>query len=370
MNAEQPARRFGPRFVAEQRHRYGKRPPEQRMLSYDVAVLEEYEPWRIWLDEQLDLLPEALAATFAANLWRDQNFWPYVMELATGAALRQRGFGVEFERQWGSQTPDWTVIDERGAPVALVEVLTHSPQKGTFAKMKAWHALVERLKQVPVPVVLTVGGDHSRPLGAPDARTAKRIAQDLRRALLSPLHLTVFRSQGYTFLLRTDPSTGKAMRPTGMSTILVPPSGMAGVISARSVTAGIERKVSKYRALAREAGLPLIVAAGAHKFTGLQVQQLDDLLKGSPTLSVQFDFGDSFIHHPVEIDPLNPPRWTMPDELAGVLWVNNDFPFTTDWRLNPTAGIPVPPGLAAAGFSSRRGREAAAAVATLEEGAA
>ncbi|WP_327713181.1 hypothetical protein OG912_37075 [Streptomyces sp. NBC_00464] len=68
MTTEQALRRFGPQFVAEQRHRYGKRPPENRMLSYDLAVLDEYEPWRIWLDEQLGLLPEAAAETFAANL--------------------------------------------------------------------------------------------------------------------------------------------------------------------------------------------------------------------------------------------------------------------------------------------------------------
>ncbi|MDW4901369.1 hypothetical protein RB625_23430 [Streptomyces californicus] len=86
MTTEQALRRFGPQFVAEQRHRDGKRPPENRMLSYDLAVLDEHEPWRIWLDEQLDLLPEAAAGTFAANLWRAHNFWPQVIRLAAGAA--------------------------------------------------------------------------------------------------------------------------------------------------------------------------------------------------------------------------------------------------------------------------------------------
>lgn len=313
------------------------------MLSYDLAVLDEYEPWRSWLDEQLDLLPAAAAEAFAANLWRDQNFWPDVIELAAGAALRRQGFSVEFERRWGKLTPDWTVVGEGGAPVALVEVLTHSPQQGTFAKTKAWHALVERLKQIPVRVVLTVAGDSSHPLAAPDARTAKRIAQDLRRALLSPLQQSVFTSQGYTFLLQADPRTGQSVRPPGMGTILLPPSGIAGVVSARSVTAGIEKKVSKYRALAQEAELPLIVAVGAHKFTGLQVKHLDDLLNGSPTLSVQFNSGDTFIHYPVEVDLSNPPHWAMPPDLTGVLWVNNDYPFTTGWRPNPTAAAPAPP---------------------------
>ncbi|MFD9081654.1 hypothetical protein [Streptomyces erythrochromogenes] len=338
--------RFGPRFVAEQRDRYGKRPPEQRMLSYDLAVLDEYEPWRIWLDEQLDLLPEPAAKAFATNLWRDQNFWPDVIELAAGAALRHQGFGVQFERRWGNLTPDWTVVGEDGAPVALVEVLTHSPEQGAFGKMKAWHALVERIKQIPVRVVLTVAGDSARPLEAPDPRTAKRIAQDLRRALISPLNLTVFRTEGYTFLLQADPRTGRPMEASGMGTVLVPPSSMAGPISAQSVTARIEKKVSKYRDVAREAGLPLVVAVGAHRFTGLQVQELDDLLTGAPTLSVQFDFGDLFIHQPAEIDPHNPPRWTMPSDLAGVLWVNNDFPFTTAWRPNPVEATPAPLGLA------------------------
>ncbi|MEV7296864.1 hypothetical protein AB0N79_35400 [Streptomyces microflavus] len=128
MNKETAPRRFGPDFVAGQLDRYGKRPPESRMLSYDLAVLDEYEPWRIWLDEQLDLLPDATAAVFAANLWRDQNFWPNIIELAAGAALRRKSLTVEFERRWGTLTPDWTVLDEAGVPVALVEVLTHSPQ--------------------------------------------------------------------------------------------------------------------------------------------------------------------------------------------------------------------------------------------------
>ncbi|MFD9721032.1 hypothetical protein [Streptomyces sp. NPDC059076] len=345
MNTEQPRRRFGPQFVAEQRDRYAKRPPENRMLTYDLTVLDEYEPWRIWLDEQLDLLPEATARTFASNLWSDQNFWPDVIELAAGAALRGRGFRVEFERHWGNLTPDWTVLGEDGEPAALVEVLTHCPSQGTSAKIKAWHALVERLKQIPTPVVLTVAGDPSLPVHAPDARTSKKIAQDLRRALLSPLHQTAFRSQGYTFLLQADPRTGREMRPPGIGTILIPPSNIAGVVSAEPVAARIEAKVSKYRAIALEAGLPLIVAAGADKFTGLEVQHLDDLLAGAATVSVQFNYGDSFIHHPIGMDPFNPPRWSMPSELAGVLWVDNEFPFTTAWRPNPAAAFPAPPKL-------------------------
>ena len=132
------------------------------------------------------------------------------------------------------------------------------------------------------------------------------------------------------------------MRAPAMRTILVPPSSMAGVVSAQPLVAGIDEKVRKYRALAEETGLPLIVAAGADKFTGLGIEQLDCLLNGEHTVTVQFNYGDTFIHAPMELQPGNPPRWAMPPELAGVLWVDNEFPFTAIWRPNATALRPAP----------------------------
>jgi hypothetical protein len=342
MKTDQPARRFGPEFVAEQKRRYGGRRPEGRPLSYDLAVEDEYGPWRAWLDAQLALLPEKQAAEFATHVWKDQNFWSDHIELAAGEALRASGLAVEYERRWGTRTPDWTVLDEGDRPVAMVEVLTHSPPNTVHGRMRAWHDLVERVKEIPVPVVLTVAGPGDRPLDPPSAHTAKKIAQDLRRYLLSPLHLVELRSQGYRFLVMADPQTGATMRAPGMQTILAPPSSRAGVVSAQPLVAGIKEKVSKYRTLAEEAGVPLIVAAGADKFTGLGIDQLDCLLNGTPTVTVQFEYGDSYIHPPIEMQPDNPPRWTMPPELAGVLWVDNEFPFTSTWRPNTAARIPAP----------------------------
>ena len=48
-----PGRRFGPDFVTEQRSKFDKRPPEQRQLTYDIAVNEDCAAWREWLDDQL-----------------------------------------------------------------------------------------------------------------------------------------------------------------------------------------------------------------------------------------------------------------------------------------------------------------------------
>ncbi|GAA0611987.1 hypothetical protein [Streptomyces crystallinus] len=339
-------RRFGPEFVAAQREKYGHRQPQGRMLSYDLAVEDRYEPWRAWLDEQLALLPEREAEAFAANLGRDQNFWPYNIELAAGAALRERGFTVEYERRWGTLTPDWTVTDAAGAPIALVEVLTHSPPKAMFSRMRDWHELAQRVREIPVPVVLTVAGHPDRPLDPPvDARAAKQIAQALRRWLLSPLDLVSFTSHGYTFRIMADHRTGGPIQAPFLGAVLEAPSQMAGVVSAQPLAAvGIKEKLHKYRDLAQEASLPLILAAGSHRFTGLTVRHFDDLLSGANTVSVQFGYGDTFIHPPIEVQPGRPRRWAMPPDLAGVLWIDHDnFPsFTTHWRPNSQALRPAP----------------------------
>jgi hypothetical protein len=145
----EPPRRFGPDFVVEHRRRYGKRPPEARQLTYDIAVDAEYASWRQWLDEQLDQLPAEDADAMARRIWLDEHFWTVNFELAAGAGLRAAGLGVVYEKTWDGVTPDWTVLSESTKPAAFVEVHTDNPPKGTFAQMRAWHGLVERIKKSP-----------------------------------------------------------------------------------------------------------------------------------------------------------------------------------------------------------------------------
>lgn len=339
------ARRFGPDFVAEQLRRFEDRPPERRSLSYDIAVGDEYAPWRDWLDDQLALLPAKEAAAFAGKLWHDQWFWPGIIELGAGAALRAAGQNVDYERAWQGLTPDWTVLGPDGQPQALVEVLTDSPSQALAGQIRAWHALVERIKAIPVPVVLALAPSTAGPSVAPDARTAKAITLGLSRFLLAGSEDAEFRTHGYTFQIQGDRRTGGLLRPPGDSTILVPPSGLAGVVTATTLVERIDAKVKKYRAIAQEADLPLIVAAGAHRFTGVGVAQLDHLLTGSLSMTVQFNFGDDYLGPPVDLDASRPARWAMPADLAGVLWIDNVPPFRPTWRPNDAAMRPAPSSL-------------------------
>ena len=333
------SRRFGPDFVAEHRRRYATRQPEQRQLTYDIAAGDECADWRQWLDDQLALLPARAADGLARRIWLDEHFWPVNFELAAGAGLRTAGLQVSYEQSWDGLTPDWTVLSDDGKPRAFVEVHTDQPPASTFGQIRAWHGLVERIKAIPIPVVLQVASDGG-PVPPPDAGTAKKIVRDLHKQLATPPWRTVLTTNGYRFHVMGDPRRGgQQMRsPLGMHAAFRPPSSIAGVVSAQSMMEQVKEKVRTYARLAEAYDVPLVVAIGAHRFTGVGLQHLDEMLTGSeaPTITFQFNAGDPYIGtREVKMAPVPPWRW--PQELSGLLWIENKLPFELIARPNPTA---------------------------------
>lgn len=338
------ARRFGPDFVAEHRRRYAKRPPEQRRLTYDIAAGDEHSDWREWLDDQLALLPAKAADALARRIWQDTHFWPVNFELAAGAALRAAGLQVAYEQIWDGLTPDWTVLSDDGRPLAFVEVYTDQPRASTFGQMRAWHGLVERIKAIPIPVVLQVASEGG-PVPPPDAGTAKKIVRDLHKQLVSFPWPTVIITNGYRFHVMGDPWRGgqQMISPLGMHAAFRPPSSLAGAVSAQSMMDHVKGKARSYGLLAEAYDVPLIVAVGAHRFTGVQLQHIDNILAGlpAPTLTFQFNVGDPYIgEQEINLMPVQP--WQWPSELSGLLWIENKLPFNLTARPNPTARRHMP----------------------------
>ncbi len=339
-------RRFGSEFVDQHLRRFSRRLPEQRQLTYDIAVSDEYEPWRRWLDDQVALLPEPVADTLAGKLWLDEHFWPVIFELGAGAGLRAAGLDVSYERDVDGLTPDWTVLGSEGELAAFVEVHTDQPAAKTFGQMRAWHGLVERIKKIPVPVVLQLAA--AGPVSPPDAGTAKRIARDLENKLIRNSFANMFLSNGYQFLVKGDPLRGgqQMASPLGMHACFIPPSSRAGAVSAQAMMEKVAGKARTYRRLAEDHGVPLIVAVGASRFTGVTLEDIDDILHGldAPKVRFQFDAGDPYIGSQ-NVSWAPAPPWKWPQGLAGLLWISNRLPFTLTARANPASSLPMPPAL-------------------------
>ncbi|RZU03210.1 hypothetical protein EV645_7236 [Kribbella rubisoli] len=323
------SRYFGADFLSAHRKRHGRRPPQERPTTYDIAVEEEYSGWRQWLDEQLAQLPSDMASELAHKIWGEDHFWPVIFELAAGAELRQQRRQIAYEQEWDGLTPDWTVVSDDGSPAAFVEVHTDSPPQDVYRRMRGWYGLVARIRQIPVPVLVTLP-DIAGLAKPPDARTAKRIAQDLRQRL-SPFSQGLLFSHGYTFAVRDKPlATVSGGR---LHAEFVPPSSLAGVVTAERLVQRIEEKVRRYEKLATTYDVPLVIAVGAHKFSGLELKHLDSLLAGAMTTTFQFSAGDTFVGSK-EINLGHPPRWFMPRALSAVMWIDNVFPFRATMRPN------------------------------------
>lgn len=96
------------------------------------------------------------------------------------------------------------------------------------------------------------------------------------------------------------------------------------------------RKLPDGPQVRRSGGSPrcaLVVAVGAHRFTGVDLSDVDRLLAGEPTVTFQFNLGDNFIGKH-QFNPGHPARWTMPAGLSGLLWLDNQPPFDATIRSN------------------------------------
>jgi hypothetical protein len=63
----------------------------------------------------------------------------------------------------------------------------------------------------------------------------------------------------------------------------------------------------------------------------------------APKIIFQFDAGDPYIgSQTVSMEPV--PPWQWPEDLAGLLWIDNQLPFKLAVRPNPAAWRQLPPG--------------------------
>jgi hypothetical protein len=114
--------------------------------------------------------------------------------------------------------------------------------------------------------------------------------------------------------------------------------------SFRCYSWAVYEKVAKYRELARAHRVPLAVAVGAHKFTGVTLDTVDQALRGAPapSITLQFGPGDTFLAPPTTLEWKPVPPWPMPTDLAALLWVDHVFPFAVTARPNPKAATTFP----------------------------
>lgn len=250
---------FTDEWVARLRDRY-----ERLQVLHRVATSAELQATRDEIEEWVAQLAPMVQHAMARKLQQPDHWLTTRNELAVAAQLRRLGYHLEYEKKLQVQgrreplTPDWYIHQKGDIPAFLVEVSTrNAPLHAQEDDLK------RRLEQIPVDACLIV--DPRQAQGGLSQHRNKRIANRVR-----------------LWLTRDNPAVGEWAcfegvrckvedRGLGCSTVLCEILGHLWV-DVRPLRKKFEDKIDKYKRLATQLQLPLVIAvvpteAGPYDFT-------------------------------------------------------------------------------------------------------
>jgi hypothetical protein len=269
---------FTPESVAAIEKRCAMLAPHERPILWRHAALPEHEQLRSWLDNQLRRLDATTAREFAARLRDSRRYTQALAELATGYVLRQPGYGVEFAPRLGQLTPD-LIVTEPGGQRLIVEVWRRGQSQATVRRNAGWDELARQVRRIPLPVAIHVHSAARTVVEPPDAAGRRSVERGLR-AWLGPGGVPATSSieiEGLEFRVVGTTNTGRAE---------ILPVQASATTDRKDIVEAIEKKVGRYRRLAEEMDLPLVVVLSADPDTGLDASLVGHVLAGSNAMTM------------------------------------------------------------------------------------
>lgn len=267
--------------MSELRRRYEKRPVYQRPRIYDIAVGPDCETLRAEIEDWVAGLASAVRPEVISKLRSAKGFVQTYHELAVGNILRRLGHEVEYEKNVGGLTPDWCANATNGRLVFVVEVFTVRPPESAQKRDARRRHLLGRIEQIPLGVVLHIKVDSGASMDSQG--TSKAIAKQVRDWLLGGNSSVgdTLDVKGVTFKLL-------ARNPKLSSVGCICPGG-AFFVNSYPLRRALLEKTGKYKSVALNLGIPLVVAAVADLSTGLDSGDFEDVLLGGDAVQVVFD---------------------------------------------------------------------------------
>lgn len=307
---------------------YGNLPEWARPAVATAALSPDMAAHRMWLMDEVRGLDSLSRREVISRLRTAEQYVQTVVELSVGAVLSSSGLSVSHNPQFGSLTPDLLLVDAEGKR-AIVEVWTRSVPPGTSAILRRWGALARAVAKIPVPVQLSVDSSEHTADDPPSHKEIGFIAKSIKKWLLSTLRTTSALSvAGYTFAIH-----GQA---PGLRAELIPPRPSTHADS-RHVWDTVNDKVARYRKLATQENLPLMIVLSAEPGAGLDQSLVTSALSGRNTLTLNFTmqtFG-AMTSRPTELRRTDgPPRFDAC--LSAVSWFEGPLgqtPHLTCWRV-------------------------------------
>ena len=266
---------FTPEWVQSIRTRYESRPVHPRPYIHFLATSPELQNTRAEIEAWVSDLAETAQARVIPRLQSNENSVHTYNELLFGSFLRALGYRADYERALGDRdlTPDWYVHARGKTPAFIVEVFTANPPDETVAQHHVIQDLLGRLQEIPLDAALTVRLYQRRhPL---DHALNRKIEHAVRQWLVTDNARVgqELRSQDVGFEL--------LQRDMGYSSLQAITAFGGYWIDDDSLRRKIEEKIRRYRRLAADLPIALVVAVVPHFMTAHHIASLEAAVYGT-----------------------------------------------------------------------------------------
>lgn len=296
---------------------------------HNVAVGDRNREVRAQIEAWVELLPEEVQPKVIDLLRNPSRFIHTYNELAVGTLLSTDGFRVHYELRIEGLTPDWLIEELTGPVRSIVDVFTANPSADQQSEEVQLQELRNRLQRIRIPVALIVEIDgHKVELASGQSqKIARRVEEWLSE---EPGIGEKLRTEGLGFEVLDYNPDYSGLQLAGPST--------GGWVRSDPLRGNILKKVARYKRL----GMPIVVAVVPDFYTGLDLDDLMDVLLGQRVLEVTQESAtrDVFVQR---ASRKNNGLFVKLPQLSAVMWVWQ--PSRGKWESvpvhNPHAATPI-----------------------------
>ena len=265
---------FTPDWIQTVENRYGHLRRAQQPMPYLVATDSEFFSVREKVENWVADMPGLERAKLTPNLRSSDNFWHACHELVVGSFLKGPGFQVEFEKQFGEQTPDWFVQTEDGSNSFIVEVFTANLPESADIENNQLNELTRRLAEIPLDFAVKISCEANSAIRELDPKRSKNIAEAVRKWLQAYTCLSEqsFSLEGFTFEI--------IHRDRGYSTLQYASIAKPIYAAWEPLREKIAGKIHKYKGLVLSNKIPLVVAVASGSGTEYSNFEMKNILSG------------------------------------------------------------------------------------------
>jgi hypothetical protein len=247
---------------------------------YRLVTVAKFEPVRKTIQTWVDNLSENSQKKIIAKLTNPKSFPHTYNELKIASFLLEKYSTVEYEEELLGLTPDWTVKNQSGEILFIVEVLTRENSDKNKSLSKRVGELWDKITEIKIGVCLELsfGDDFDERLL--DSKLIKQTSFEVKKWLKENPSIGTNKTTG-NFEFKVIHYSDK------WSNVQIFGPENSFWVDNISLKDNIEEKIKKYKNLIDKFKVPFVIGVVPEFTTGVNKDTLEDILFGQEVVVIR-----------------------------------------------------------------------------------